>query len=993
MPLNKSWVNIPLFQGPNTKTDEKLTEDVQLKSVENGEYVKDGVVQKRYGFTSMTTTAQKDVDTIYDSQDWGTSTILSDNYGLSEHEGELLAHSDNKMFAYKDIDNLWFERGTFASPSVESKTLLDDVLTKTAFDMAVSDDYICIVWHQTDYSGANRARYAIVERATKEIVVDGPIYASTAFLGARVICDGTYFHMFVSSTSEIEVSTVPIATPYRFDQQQNIVTGLSMSSGYAMDVVYDSGDDAIYLVYESASSTIKIERLAYSGTSFSSSASQTDTVTNFNGLLKAYSTNDGDIHVCSRISSSSPQYTRFASPNSSTINVDQAAAAISGISSPAASINSIAAGPADSGSTDAMQWYIGARTETVSAESCVTYNSTVNSSGTVQAATELYEGAYVIGDPQQYNGMTIIPCLQADQNLASVMDVAGADVLDQQTILFVNQDGVPVAHALAGRAGHDGVDTPAARTAISNGEMLMIAHTFNSIEVEDSSYTTQLGLTLLTLDWADALPNSQSLGGLLYSAKGGLQLYDGRRTRRYPFSTRPTIFNYADSGSGSFSGSYKAVVVWEWTDAQGNRYQSAPSDVAAITASGSGSGVTITFNDPSFLDPDREISAVLYQTTNGGSIFYRTGTQNNGNTIASTISDPSSNEILYTGSGELENTLPPPSNVMAVHQRRIFLATEDGLEIRYSKEFVPSIGIGFNEALGFPIESSGGRVTALASLDSRLVIFKKDRVYAVTGTGPSVTGVGATYSSPQIISQGVGAIDQNSIATIPQGIVFKSVKGIYLLTRSLQVQYIGGPVEDYNSLTVVSADVVYNRNEVRFATSSDKILVFNYELGRWSWYTGHECVDAVSVGNNYYISKSAGTVLEQDGSTYTDDGVFVSMKLVTAWVKKAAIQGLQRIYRAMILGNWKSAHTLKLKAAYDFDPTIAQTQEFDCSSDPTDYQYEARPDRQKCTAVQYTIEDAQNGSIGTGEGYSANTLSLQVGVKRKPNTLANSRRS
>lgn len=63
---------------------------------------------------------------------------------------------------------------------------------------------------------------------------------------------------------------------------------------------------------------------------------------------------------------------------------------------------------------------------------------------------------------------------------------------------------------------------------------------------------------------------------------------------------------------------------------------------------------------------------------------------------------------------------------------------------------------------------------------------------------------------------------------MPLGIMYKSNKGIYLLNRSLQVDYIGSPVEDYNSQNITSADLIQDKNRRRFLTSSGVTLVYDY---------------------------------------------------------------------------------------------------------------------------------------------------------------------
>jgi hypothetical protein len=113
-----------------------------------------------------------------------------------------------------------------------------------------------------------------------------------------------------------------------------------------------------------------------------------------------------------------------------------------------------------------------------------------------------------------------------------------------------------------------------------------------------------------------------------------------------------------------------------------------------------------------------------------------------------------------------------------------------------------------------------------------------------------------------------------------------------------------------------------------------------------------------------------------------------SMRIKTAWLKLKGLQDFQRIYRMALLGKYKSAHTLTVKVAYDYDPnpSFIQTYTYDPSSTATGteradqvFQPNFALQQQKCQAVQ--IEIIENSSGGSYESLEMTDLAFNVGMK------------
>ena len=242
---------------------------------------------------------------------------------------------------------------------------------------------------------------------------------------------------------------------------------------------------------------------------------------------------------------------------------------------------------------------------------------------------------------------------------------------------------------------------------------------------------------------------------------------------------------------------------------------------------------------------------------------------------------------------------------------------------------------------------------------------------------------------------------------MPLGLMFQSNKGIYLLNRSLETVYIGAEVEAYNGLTITSAELIQNENQIRYLTSDGRCLVYDYFYGKWATWTNHQGQGATiwqGGGGDYVYLRSDGRIFQQSATSYKDDNDPVEMSLTTSWVKTNGIQGFQRIRRALILGDFKSTHTLQLEIGHDYQNYFNELHKFDymtdlevieygdstpyglegyfgTSSGVADgvYQFRAHCKKQKCQSIRFRISDTEEAN--PGQAYSISSLMLEVGIR------------
>lgn len=447
------------------------------------------------------------------------------------------------------------------------------------------------------------------------------------------------------------------------------------------------------------------------------------------------------------------------------------------------------------------------------------------------------------------------------------------------------------------------------------------------------------------------------------------------------------------------AGTYFYQFTYEWTDNQGNTFRSAPSVPVTIPTTGTTSVNTIyvptlpltykTTNPVklvgyrwSLLQQNYfQFTSITVPVLNSTSVSYIAITD------ASNDTSIIGNNLLYTTGGVLENISPPPTDVISLFDNRMWLlSAEDPNLYFYSKEVQENVPLEMSPELTYYVtpvigdQGNAGPIKASFPMDDKLFHFHANAIQYTNGTGPDSTGANNQYSKPILVNSPVGCSNPRSIVLIPDGIMFQSNKGIWILTHDLQAIYIGAPVESFNSYTVTSAVQVPGTTQVRFGLSSGQMLSYDYFVKQWGYFS----LDSVSstVYRNLHTSvNTAGTVSQESVGSFIDGAsTAVLMSFSTGWISAAGIMGYQRACWLFMLAKYVSAHTLTIGIAYDFDPTIVQTITITPDSTlPEEWQFGFQ--RQTCQAFQLTFTEGQVGST-TGAGFYLSSLNMVVGLKK-----------
>jgi hypothetical protein len=542
--------------------------------------------------------------------------------------------------------------------------------------------------------------------------------------------------------------------------------------------------------------------------------------------------------------------------------------------------------------------------------------------------------------------------------------------------------------------------------------------------------------------WA---PRRTQIGRAAMIANGMLAMYDGAAVCEADFNMFPEGLNITRAAGGGTwtAGTYSFVAVYEWVDGQGQRHQSAPSPVVqlAITLND-----TVTFRVPTLMLTQRSnIKHVLYGTQPNGTTFTRFGTLTtpieiaNDKTLAQSVTvvlaePPASNELLYSqpfvADTTLPNDAPGPCSIVGVHQQRLWLdlMDRDGA-FRYSQQLVSGVGLQFNELLGGQLPVEAGKITGFASMDEMMVIFAERKLFRITGTGPTPSGGYNGYSDPVEIPSDVGCTTPSSVLRIPDGVMFRSAKGWYLLTRDLSVKYIGGPIKRWDTDVITSAVLMEDRQEIRISSrrtydpsfSGALQFCYSYVADTWSVFQVTSLTVTPIVSNclqvfdavwwpttGRYVSIGYYDGINQDTpGTYLDwvgtnvAGFAIGMSARSSFLHLAALEGFQRVRWLYLTASGPTAPATQLSFRVDFDdlyqtqnppgaPGCYLTSPLTLTAIPfanpaaVDLRHKLR--RQKCKSVAITVNETPVSAGAAGlTGFQA--MALQIGVRRGTNKL------
>lgn len=553
----------------------------------------------------------------------------------------------------------------------------------------------------------------------------------------------------------------------------------------------------------------------------------------------------------------------------------------------------------------------------------------------------------------------------------------------------------------------------------------------------------QTGIDLAKLSFGTENLASAEIGNNLHLTGGFLAMYDGYLPVEHGFFLYPENIEATWSATGGSiaaqpdgatnTNAYYYQVTYEWSDNQGNIFRSAPSIPLAVTTSGSGTAGSIELNIPTLrltYKTANPVKIVIYRWSVAQQSYYQVTSLtspllNNTAVDSVTFTDTSAdasilgNNLIYTTGGVIENIPAPPTSVMTLFQSRLFLVdAEDPNLLWFSKQVIEGTPVELSDLFTIYVAPTAGAqgdtgpMRVLTAMDDKLIIFKQNAIYYINGVGPDNTGANSQFSEPVFITSTVGCSNPKSIVFMPNGIMFQSDKGIWLLGRDLSTSYIGNPVEDFNNGLVQSAVNVPGTNQVRFTMDSGVTLMYDYFYNQWGTFINVPAISSTLYQNLHTYINTRGQVFQETPGLYLDGSNPVLMSFKTGWFNLAGLQGFQRAYFFYLLGVYYTPHKIQIQVAYDYKEGPTQTSVITPDNYAAPYgdetlwggggpwggssaieQWRVFMNQQKCESFQLIVNEIFDASLGVkaGAGFTLSGLTLVVGNKKGYTTLKPSR--
>lgn len=971
MPLAFQRIPVSFYQGLDTKSDPKQVMQGRLLELQNGIFTSPGQIRKRSGLTSLDRDIQGG-----DSFESGSA--------LGTFADQRLLFTGERAYSRLEATDAWLDRGPLASVITSTDQVIRNGYLQSNPDVAYVDGLEVYAWE--DSRGG--CRYSVVDSETRAPIVQDAQLTPVGSV-VRLVTFNTGVHMLYVDGNTVKSRRIAATTPSALGNEVALSTTIETSS-YGYDALVASG--SLFLAFCNVTGTVTLEKFN------SSLASQgAVNVAGSPGPVALWSDPSENVWLANL--SASSIVGRAYTPALSTLLTASALV-------PSSTVRNLA-GVSVTGSVSTLYWEVSAANPT---------------DRFVQAASLSVN--VPPGDPAVFCRSVALaskPFARGDRHYLWTVHAS-----DEQPAYFcLDPDSRVISKANALSAGGLRANRTLSHVPNTGGSAYRFAGGQRGRLVsEEGIIFSMLGVSSTELDFSSPYRFlSTELAQNLHVVGGILQGYDGVGFSEHGFHVYPEdLAGLAVPAGGYLSnGQYQYVATYEWIDGQGQVHRSLPTVSPLTISPGSGAGVIVSV--PTLRVTDKEnVQVCIYRTEANGSIFYKVTsptvpTFNTGSVdlvaYFDTLSDTNliSREILYTEGGALGNDPPPPCTLVTSFGGRVWLGgLEDPDQLWYSK--VPSEGdpVSFSAAFTIRIDKRGGPITALAPLDSNLVVFKRGAIHVVNGPGPNNLGQGAPFAQ-SLITTDVGCVNPNSVVTTDAGLFFQSTKGIYLLGRNLSVQYVGAPVEGYNDLTISSATLVADTNQVRFTTEEGTGLVYDYAAGQWSTFTNYAAVDSDIWDDTFVLLRSDGTVAQEDPTSFTDDGDRIRMRIASGWLNFAGLQGFQRVRRMYVLGEHRGDHQLRVQFAFDGGP-FSQEALLDVTSimaltaygedspygsgspyggaHPL-YQFRVDPQTQKCSSIRVLLEDVEDGS--PGESMSLSNMAFEVGIKNGGPKLGPSRQA
>jgi len=1015
MALQKQKVQLNIADGIDTKSDGPSVLATRFTEAENVNFAKLGGVQKRLGNAKL-------------SNETVSGNTISSGTSLAKFNNQLIMTDNNSLYSYSPSAAKWDKKGNFRPFSSDYGIKYDADTSVVSVRHAVSNNLVGYVIIEDSSNATLTNTKLIIEDKNTETILFSTTLVTTLFptidgLGnisgtsnGFFITDNNYTYFFNSTTLTLTTTSSGVSS----------YPGSLINDGTNFYLAHIKSGNLTISKYDSSGSFLSSTNVS-SGTPFSPSV-----------VALSFENNGATIRLTGATNSTSGSSTSLFT-----------------LARLKSNLATVVHAPVSFDSSVYVQFITSIQHISTATTSVILYSTRdnnlkkaeVTSAGTVVSNTTIYTETNLVSEFLLYQNKhyvavkptltyTAIPLPPLDRTSGSQQQTYGYTtyLLESSddtnwTIVSARDKEETVPYSRKTTSSKKSEILLPSSLIIVDGKLSLVNIAFSSVPYYSITKptewtTTKVTQTTLQPSIYSDISKINIENQLLFNGALPL-LYDGKLISEQGFIDRPQILNIQQTVSpipgfvGIPVGIYRFYIVWSYRDNNGNVYRSAPSDNQYVQVTATNVNTIFVYVSRLNFTLKENVVPEIYMTSTNGITYHKLDSQFTVfNSISSYFSvsnlttentpDLVAGELLYTSGNALENDALNASYHLATHKNRVFSIDDNRQTLSYSQLLTQGNPIAFNGALKKDIPEAGGKLTGIGSLDNSLIIFKENFIYAMNGDGPNNLGQQDDFTTPQLITTDAGCIDKNSIINTPEGLLFNSAKGIYLLGRNFSIQYKGAPAEKYNT-NVTTAVMLPKTNEIRFVMADSVIVNYDYFSNRWStqprWdqltppVAFDNIVDMI-IGEDteLYHLTNTGKVYKYAKNrslpvSFTDNngGVYVPIKLTSSWISFAGLQGYQRLYKLMILATYKSPHKLKISFAYNMSETYVDSVIVDTTTviDTNFYNLEIRPKRQKCSMVKFKIEELPP-DVGTyGEGLTISGLAMELGVKEGLNKTVN----
>ena len=327
------------------------------------------------------------------------------------------------------------------------------------------------------------------------------------------------------------------------------------------------------------------------------------------------------------------------------------------------------------------------------------------------------------------------------------------------------------------------------------------------------------------------------------------------------------------------------------------------------------------------------------------------------------------NELVYVSNTVSSNIQPEGATTMQVFPYHLLIAGMGNdkrrllISRQFAEESVRNVPVEFDFGTSYVLPEE---ILSIKRIEGLCVVFTVSRIFFINIS--RFVGVTDVQQLSQIMpvelqtSRGIVPDSKNAIVRLPEGLIFKSINGIYMITRSNTLQYIGMQVEHLNKYKCVKAALSNKRKEVYFLLDNNKILIFNLDFKRWSVIDADDVTDiAVFRGDLIVLKFGKMYAYETDNFRLGSSGEILESHLKrviieTQWVQVNQINGFSLLRELVLLGNYNNLSRAKVTVHYDFNESDFDTYFLDLNNRSELERVRIQLKRYKCSSFKVIIE-------------------------------------